>query len=244
MPEGPSFPTFDFRGGELLLVDKPRGWTSFDVVNRLRYRLRKLTGVKRIKVGHSGTLDPMATGLLLIATGKATKQLTGLTGLPKSYTGTIRFGASTPSYDAETEADAEYPIDHLTAERLTAAVAEHFTGEIDQRPPQFSAIKVDGKRAYASARAGKEVDIPLRRVRVSAFELTHVGLPDVRFAVDVSKGTYVRSLAHDLGQAVGSGAHLVALRRTRIGGYELRDAYDLQALTDHLDDLIAGADPA
>ena len=234
-----TFPAFDFRAGELLLVDKPRGWTSFDVVNRLRYRLRELTGVKRIKVGHSGTLDPMATGLLLVATGKATKRLTALTGLPKGYTGTIRFGASTPSYDAETEVDATYPTGHLTRRAIEREIDAAFTGVIEQRPPAFSAIKVGGRRAYAAARRGEVVELPMRRVEVMSFAVTRCGLPDVDFAVEVSKGTYIRSLAHDLGRAVGSGAYLSALRRTSIGDYRVGDAYGLDALTDHLDALIA-----
>ena len=234
-----AYPRFDFRAGELLLVDKPAGWTSFDVVNRLRFRLRKLTGVKRIKVGHSGTLDPMATGLLLIATGKATKRLTELTGLPKAYTGTMRFGGSTPSYDAETEVDARFPIEHLTQGQLVKLIAERFTGVIEQRPPAFSALKVGGKRAYTAARAGEALELPLRRVEVTRFALTRVALPEVDFAVEVSKGTYIRSLAHDLGRAADSGAYLTALRRTSIGPYALDDAYDLAELTDLLDGAIA-----
>lgn len=227
--------TFDFISGELLLIDKPTGWTSFDVVNRLRYRLRKITGLKKIKVGHSGTLDPMATGLLLIATGKFTKKLTELTGLPKVYTGTICFGESTPSYDAETEADHQYPTEHITKELLTTLVADNFLGEIDQKPPIFSAIKVDGKRAYKSARAGQEVEIPMRRVLVSQFDLTRFELPQVDFEVACSKGTYIRSLAHDLGQAADSGAHLCALRRTKIGDFDIGTAYDCDAFAAWLD---------
>ena len=225
----------DFAAGGLLLVDKPRGYTSFDVVNKLRYRLRRITGVKRIKVGHSGTLDPMATGLLLVATGKATKTLTGLTGLPKAYTGTITFGATTPSYDAETAREGDYPTAHLTEAVLAQAVTEHLTGEIEQLPPIYSAIKVDGKRAYKAARAGESIELQPRRVRVDRFDLTRVALPEVDFHVEVSKGTYVRSLAHDLGRLVGSGAYLSALRRTRIGTYDLADAAPLDAIAAALD---------
>jgi len=227
--------TFDFLKGELLLIDKPKGWTSFDVVNRIRYRLRKITGKKKIKVGHSGTLDPMATGLLLIATGKFTKKLTELTGLPKVYTGTICFGESTPSYDAETEADHQYPTEHITKELLESLVQKQFFGEIDQKPPIFSAIKVGGKRAYKSARAGQAVEIPMRRVMVSQFDLTRFELPQVDFEVACSKGTYIRSLAHDLGQAAESGAHLCALRRTKIGDFGIETAYDCNALAAWLD---------
>lgn len=225
----------DFAAGALLLVDKPKGYTSFDVVNRIRYRLRKLTGVKRIKVGHSGTLDPMATGLLLIATGKATKTLTELTGLPKVYTGTITFGATTPSYDAETERLGDYPIAHITREVLAKAIADHLTGDIQQVPPIYSAIKVDGKRAYASARAGEEVELKARSAYVERFAITRVDLPEVDFETAVSKGTYVRSLAHDLGRLVDSGAYLSALRRTRIGDYDIGDASTLDDITARLE---------
>ena len=230
---------FDFAAGELLLIDKPKGWTSFDVVNRIRYRLRKITGIKKIKVGHSGTLDPMATGLLLIATGKFTKKLTELTGLPKVYTGTICFGESTPSYDAETQADHQYPTEHITDEQLRSLVKNKFYGEIDQKPPIFSAIKVGGKRAYKSARAGQAVEIPMRRVVVSQFDLTRVHLPQVDFIVACSKGTYIRSLAHDLGQAADSGAHLCALRRTKIGDFDIITAYNCDAFTKWLDEEIS-----
>ncbi len=229
----------EFLAGQLLLVDKPAGYTSFDVVNKLRYRLRKLTSVKRIKVGHSGTLDPMATGLLLVATGKATKRLTELTGLPKSYSGTIRFGESTPSYDGETEADARYPTGHLTRASVEAKIREEFEGVIEQKPPIYSAIKVGGKRAYRAARAGQTLDLPTRRVRVSGFVLHRVELPEVDFSVDVSKGTYIRSLAHDLGRGLGSGAYLQALRRTRIGEFSIDRARPLGAYVELLDRALA-----
>ena len=235
--------TFDFLSGELLLIDKPKGWTSFDVVNRIRYRLRKITGKKKIKVGHSGTLDPMATGLLLIATGKFTKKLTELTGLPKVYTGTICFGESTPSYDAETEPDHLYPTEHITKELLESLVTEQFFGEIDQQPPIFSAIKVGGKRAYKSARAGQAVEIPMRRVLVSQFDLNRFELPQVDFEVACSKGTYIRSLAHDLGQAADSGAHLCALRRTMIGEFGIETAYGCNEFAEWLDGEVEKANP-
>ena len=242
--------THDFAAGGLLLVDKPKGYTSFDVVNKLRYRLRRITGVKRIKVGHSGTLDPMATGLLLIATGKATKALTALTGLPKAYTGTVTFGATTPSYDAETAREGDYPTAHLTEALLTAAIDDHLTGEIEQLPPIYSAIKVGGQRAYRAARAGQDIKLEPRRVRVERFDLTgvrlthddlahgdlaHGDLPEADFCVEVSKGTYVRSLAHDLGRLAGSGAYLSTLRRTRIGGYDVAHARSLDAIVAELE---------
>ena len=233
--------SLNFQTGALLLVDKPQGYTSFDVVNKLRYRLRKLTGVKKIKVGHSGTLDPMATGLLLIATGKFTKQLTELTGLPKQYTGTIRFGESTPSYDAETEVDQHAPTGHITSAMLQSVIAKQFLGAIEQQPPVYSAIKVDGQRAYKSARAGKAVELPSREVLVSRFDITGYVEPEAEFVVDCSKGTYIRSLAHDLGVAVDSRAHLVALRRTLIGKYSIDDANTLDEFTQSLDQLLEQA---
>lgn len=227
--------THDFARGALLLVDKPAGFTSFDVVNKLRYRLRKITGVKRIKVGHSGTLDPMATGLLLIATGKATKALTELTGLPKAYTGTITFGATTPSFDAETQREGDYPTDHLTRRHLEDIIAQHLTGDISQVPPVYSAIKVDGKRAYKTAHAGRTIEMTPRPVHVASFRLTRVALPEVDFEAEVSKGTYVRSLAHDLGRLAGSGAYLSALRRTRVGDFDIGNARALEAIAGALE---------
>ena len=235
--------THDFAAGALLLVDKPKGFTSFDVVNKLRYRLRKITGVKRIKVGHSGTLDPMATGLLLIATGRATKALTELTGLPKAYTGTITFGATTPSYDAETERTGDYPTAHLSELVLANAIRDHLTGEIEQLPPIYSAIKVDGKRAYKAARAGQDIKLEPRRVRVDRFELTRVAIPEADFYVEVSKGTYVRSLAHDLGRLSGSGAYLSALRRTRVGEFRIEDARPLAAIAEALEERLRREPP-
>ncbi len=228
----------DFVVGALLLVDKPKGFTSFDVVNQIRYRLHKLTGVKKIKVGHSGTLDPMATGLLLIATGGATKTLAELTGLPKTYTGTITFGATTPSYDAETEREGGYPTVHLTQAVLAKAVAENLTGAIQQIPPVYSAIKIGGKRAYKSARAGETVEMQPRDVHVGRFGITRVAMPEADFEVAVSKGTYVRSLAHDLGRLVGSGAYLSALRRTSVGKYSIAESLPLVEVTARLDQLI------
>ncbi len=220
---------FDFLAGETLLVDKPKDWTSFDVVNKIRFRLKHLLGVKKIKVGHAGTLDPMATGLLIICTGKSTKKLHEFQGLDKTYTGTLQLGASTPSYDAETEPDVHYPTEHIT-EALLKENTQQFTGEIDQIPPMFSAIKVDGQPLYKKARQGIKIEIKSRQVRIDEFTLTNITLPDVDFRVTCSKGTYIRSLAHDLGQAVGSGAHLTALIRTSIGDFKLEDAWDLEEL--------------
>lgn len=229
---------FDFAKGELLLIDKPKGWTSFDVVNRLRYRLRKITGIKRIKVGHSGTLDPMATGLLLIATGKCTKQLNELTGLPKSYSGKICFGGITPSYDAETEVTETFETSTLSLTTIQETVAQNFLGEITQYPPIYSAIKVNGQRLYKAARKGKEVEIPSRQVVVSQFDINNYNEPEASFYVSVSKGTYIRSLAHDLGKELNNGAYLSALIRESIGDFKLKNAYDLEKFTAFLDQKI------
>lgn len=224
--------------GAMLLVDKPQGWTSFDVVNKIRYKLKNLLGVKKIKVGHAGTLDPMATGLLIVCTGGMTKKIDLYQGMPKEYRGTIRFGASTPSYDAETEADATYPWDHITPEMLDTAKGS-FLGEIDQVPPMFSAIKVDGQPLYKKARRGIEVEIQPRKVHIHEMEWTRVEMPEADFLVRCSKGTYIRSLAHDMGKAVGSGAYLSRLVRTRIGEYRLEDAWNLEELIDELEKLMA-----
>jgi len=185
--------------------------------------------VKRIKVGHAGTLDPMATGLLIICTGKFTKKLTDFQGLDKTYTGTLQLGKTTPSYDAETEANATFPTEHITDELLREKTKQ-FTGDIEQIPPMYSAIKVDGKRLYKAARRGEVVERKPRNVRVDAFDLTRIELPEVDFSVTCSKGTYIRSLAYDLGEAVDSGAYLTALCRTRIGDFKLEDAWDLEEL--------------
>jgi tRNA pseudouridine55 synthase len=227
-----SQPPFDFRAGTLLLVNKPKGWTSFDVVNKIRYAIRKQYGQKKFKVGHAGTLDPMATGLLVLCTGKWTKRLQELQGLPKTYTGTFTLGATTPSYDAETEPDETFPTDHITEELLANAVASQ-TGDIDQVPPMFSAIKVDGQRLYKLARKGEVIEIKARPVHIGRFELTRTELPEVDFSVDCSKGTYIRSLAYD----VGSGAYLTALCRTKIGEYSLEDAWEVAELFDYINEL-------
>lgn len=210
-------------------MDKPQGWTSFDVVNKVRHRLKKALGIKKIKVGHSGTLDPMATGLLVLCTGKATKQLHEFQHYDKSYTGTLRLGASTPSYDSETEIDERYPIDHLTTDLLERARAQ-FEGTLQQVPPMFSAIKVDGQPLYKRARKGEKVEIEPREVLIEQFGFDRVELPEIDFYVDCSKGTYIRSLAHDFGKAVNSGAYLTALRRTRVGPYRIEDAWELDDL--------------
>lgn len=213
--------------GQILAIDKPLHWTSFDVVNKIRYALRKAYGFKKLKVGHAGTLDPLATGLLLIAVGAATKKIEGYMGQSKRYTGSMRLGQSTPSYDAETEVDAHYPTAHLN-EALLQATLPQFRGALLQKPPIFSAIKKGGVKSYEAARLGEKPDLPPRPVGIFSFELTALRLPEeVDFAVHCSKGTYIRSLAHDYGQALGSGAYLSALRRTAIGDFSLDQAQSL-----------------
>ena len=228
------FSEADFKEGQILLFDKPLNWTSFQLVNKVRWLIRKTYKIKKIKVGHAGTLDPLATGLLIICTGKFTKRIEEFMGQEKEYTGTIVLGATTPSYDLETEIDATFPTAHLSEEAIHAATAQ-FTGSIMQQPPVFSALKKDGKRLYEFAREGKEVDIPSREVQVSAFEITRIALPEVDFRISCSKGTYIRSLAHDFGKALNSGGHLSALRRTKIGDFEVSNATGLEAFEAALD---------
>ena len=211
------------RSGFLMLIDKPLEWTSFDVVNKVRWLLRKKFNIKKLKVGHAGTLDPLATGLLVMCIGKYTKHLNSLQGQAKTYTGTIRLGATTPSYDLETEVDQTFPTDHITKSIVENATS-YFTGDIQQYPPVFSAIKKDGKRLYEYARQGLEVSVEPRQVHVDSFRIINFQLPDVDFEIACSKGTYIRSLAYDFGQKLDSGGHLVALRRTKIGSYDVSTA--------------------
>lgn len=213
----------DFKNGQFILIDKPLDWTSFQVVNKLRWAIKKKFGLKKIKVGHAGTLDPLATGLLIVCTGKFTKKIETYQAQVKEYTGEIILGATTPSYDLETEIDNRFPTDHIT-EDLIHKTTKKFIGEINQKPPIFSAIKKDGKRLYELAREGKQTEIKSRKVTISAFEITKVNLPKVEFKVVCSKGTYIRSLAHDFGEALNSGAHLLSLRRTKIGDFNVKDA--------------------
>ncbi len=212
-----------FLEGQTLLIDKPYEWSSFQALNSVKWTLRKAFGLKKIKVGHAGTLDPLATGLLLICTGKNTKKIPEFQAMEKEYTGTLVLGATTPSYDLETAVDTTYPWDHITEEQLEQTTRS-FVGEIQQQPPVFSAIKKDGKRLYEYARKGKTVDIPSRKVVIHEFELTRIELPEADFRVRCSKGTYIRSLAHDFGKALGSGAYLSKLKRTKIGPYNVNNA--------------------
>lgn len=208
----------DFLDGQLLLIDKPLGWSSFQAVNKVKWAIRSKFRLKKIKVGHAGTLDPLATGLLLICTGKFTKKLNELQGQEKEYTGTFYLGATTPSYDKETEIDREFSIEHIT-ETLIRQTAQRFIGEIQQLPPIFSALKKDGKRLYEYAREGEIIEVRPRTVHISEFEITRIALPEIDFRVVCGKGTYIRSLAQDYGKALGSGGYLSALRRTKIGDY-------------------------
>ncbi len=212
----------DFQEGQVLLIDKPLHWSSFQAVNKVKWSLKKHLGLKKIKVGHAGTLDPLATGLLIICTGKFTKRIMELQGMEKEYTGTFYFGATTPSYDLETEVNETFTTAHIDDVLINKTVKQ-FIGEIDQKPPVFSAIKKDGKRLYEHARKGEEVEIASRKVTIHEFEITRIALPEVDFRVVCSKGTYIRSLAHDFGAALGSGAHLTALRRTKIGAYDVNN---------------------
>lgn len=221
----------DFISGEIIAVDKPLGWTSFDVVKRLRGAIQRRLNVRKFKVGHAGTLDPLATGVLLVCTGRATRRIEELQNGTKEYEATLRLGATTPSFDLETEVDATYPVEHITA-ALVESVLERFRGEIRQVPPVFSAVKVDGKRAYKFARKGREVELKAKTLRIDALEMVSLDADILRLRVVCSKGTYIRALARDIGEALNSGAHLTALRRTRVGDYGLQQALSMeQAMT-------------
>ena len=225
----------DYLEGQVILIDKPLTWSSFQAVNKLKYILkRKYNLPKKFKIGHAGTLDPLATGLLIICTGKFTKKITEIQAQAKEYTGTITVGATTPSYDLETEVDATFPTEHIT-EALILETTKQFLGEIDQKPPVFSAIKKDGKRLYEHARAGEEVEIAFRKTTIYEFEITRITLPEIDFRVTCSKGTYIRSLAFDFGKALQSGGYLSALRRTKIGDYSVNDGVSPEAFEKSLE---------
>ena len=223
----------DFRTGEVLLMNKPLTWTSFQVVNKMKWLIKNhpslLLDGKKIqpKIGHAGTLDPLATGLLIVCTGKQTKNIESYQAQEKEYTGTFYIGATTPCYDMEKPIDKHYPTEHITDE-LIEETTKQFTGTIQQTPPLFSAIKINGKRAYDIAKAGETAEIKSKEITISVFEITRIALPEVDFRVICSKGTYIRSLARDFGEALLSGAHLTALCRTRIGEYKLSDAMDIE----------------
>lgn len=224
----------EYLEGQILLIDKPLHFTSFQAVNKLKYALINKVGLpKKFKIGHAGTLDPLATGLLLVCTGKFTKRITELQGQAKEYTGTFYIGATTPSYDLETEIDQTFPVAHIN-EALIQETVKQFLGEIDQVPPIFSAIKKDGVRLYEHARAGESVEIASRKTTIHEFEITRIALPEINFRVVCSKGTYIRSLAFDFGKAMQSGSHLTTLRRTKIGDYNVINGVDVLAFEESL----------
>ena len=231
----------DCLSGQVLLIDKPLNWTSFQVVNKLRWEIRQAFNIKKIKVGHAGTLDPLATGLLVICTGKMTKQIDTFQGQIKEYRGTIVLGSTTPSFDLETEINETFPTEHISEDLIRKATAQ-FIGEIQQFPPVFSALKKDGKRLYEYARAGEAVEIKARTVTISEFEITNIdtstglstGSINLDFRVVCSKGTYIRSLANDFGRALNSGAHLSTLRRTKIGDFDVKDASSIESFIKNL----------
>ncbi len=217
---------FDFANGEVLLINKPLEWTSFDVVKKIRNSISRRTGLRKIKVGHAGTLDPLATGLLIVCTGKFTKKINQFQDQDKEYTGTFYIGATTPSFDRETEVDKTFDTSHLTEERLHQAT-QNFVGDIEQVPPLYSAVMVDGVRAYHHARNQEDVKLKARKINISRFEITRIELPEVDFLVTCSKGTYIRSLARDFGKTLNAGAYLKTLTRTSIGEFKLNKAMDI-----------------
>ena len=220
--------------GEVFYVDKPLHWTSFYAVKRIRGVLQKRLGLKKLKVGHAGTLDPLATGVLILCTGRATKRIDELQAHVKGYVATLQLGATTPSFDLETEVDANYPWEHIDREQVERVLREQFTGSIEQVPPAFSACKVDGKRAYKMARKGREVELKAKTLVIEEIELTEFAPPSLTVRVVCSKGTYIRALARDIGKALGSGAHLTALRRTRVGEVAVEQCSTIDALVERI----------
>ena len=226
----------DYQAGEVILIDKPLGWTSFDIVNKVRWRIKHTLKLKKIKVGQAGTLDPLASGLLILCTGKFTKNIEEYQAQEKEYLATFRLGATTPCFDLEKEIDRIFPTEHITKELIYQAV-ETFKGTIQQTPPIFSAVKIAGTRAYDSARANKEVIIEPRTIHIAEFEITNINFPDVEARIVCSKGTYIRAIARDLGEKLNSGAHLVALRRTRIGNFSVENALNIETLLENISNL-------
>lgn len=223
----------DFKNGQVIIIDKPLEWTSFQVVNKIRWAIRRKFNLKKIKVGHAGTLDPLATGLLVICTGKFTKNINEYQAEAKEYTGTISLGASTPSFDLETEIDTNYPTEHITEEAIHEA-AKSFLGVIEQKPPLYSAIKKDGVRLYELARKGEKTEIKSRKVSIFEFDITEINMPVVSFRISCSKGTYIRSIADDFGKKLESGSHLSSLRRTKSGDFDLSGAMSPEAFVSEL----------
>jgi tRNA pseudouridine55 synthase len=224
---------FNFTEGEVLLIDKPYKWTSFDVISKLRSHIRGRLGLKKIKVGHAGTLDPLATGLVIVCTGKFTKRINEFQDAIKEYTGTFCLGATTPSFDLEKEIDETFDISHLN-DQLILDTALQFIGDFDQMPPQFSAKKVNGKRAYEYARLNQEIDLQTRKITISEFEITGIQLPEVDFRIVCTKGTYIRAIARDFGEALNCGGHLTVLRRTRNGQMKVEDAQTLEEIMEEI----------
>ena len=224
----------DFINGQVLLIDKPLNWTSFQVVNKLRWAIRKKFGLKKIKVGHAGTLDPLATGLLVICTGKKTKTIEELQAETKEDTGRLRLGETTPSVDLETSVDKPWPLEHITSQMIEEAT-KHFIGRIEQTPPIYSAVKQDGVRLYEKARKGEKVEVKKRVIEIFEFEITDINMPEVDFRVRCSKGTYIRSLANDFGKKLESGAHLTQLRRTRSGDFKVEEAVTIEGFLNRLE---------
>jgi tRNA pseudouridine55 synthase len=227
------FKTFDFLAGETIPVNKPYRWTSFDVVNKVRYAVKKNLGIPKLRIGHAGTLDPLATGLLILCSGKHTKLIESFQYLEKEYSGIFQLGATTPSFDLETGIDHLYPYEHISLEDIQE-VAASLTGEINQVPPVFSAIKIGGRRAFDFARKKEELLMKSRKVTVSSFKISFYEPPDVGFSIVCSKGTYIRSLARDFGIMLNSGAYLKSLHRDRIGHFESENAYDIDVLLNHI----------
>lgn len=226
----------DFKEGAVVLLDKPMGWTSFDVVNKIRFAFKHHLGLKKFKVGHAGTLDPLATGLLIVCIGKYTKLIDTIQGMRKEYTATMKLGGTTPTYDAESEVDASFPFDHITSDLLNKTAVK-FTGQIDQMPPIYSALKINGQAAYKLARRGEKVVLKSRMIEIYSLDMQRIELPEVEFSVACSKGTYIRSLAHDMGKEMDSGSHLTALRRTSIGSYSVEGSWQVLELCDRVNAL-------
>ena len=221
----------DFISGKLILIDKEKEWSSFDVVNKIRNAIKKKFSIKKIKVGHAGTLDPLATGLLILCTGKMTKKIGNLSILRKRYLGTITLGATTPSYDCETAINNTYPTSHIT-EKLIKSNINNFIGIISQKPPIYSAIKKDGKRLYMYARAGEKVEINSRKIEIFDFNIVKINMPNIDFEISCSKGTYIRSIANDFGENLNSGAYLSNLKRTEIGDFKITNASKVDEFID------------
>ncbi len=224
---------FHFEEGEVILIDKPLDWTSFDTVNFIRSLVNRCYGIRKLKVGHAGTLDPLATGLLILCTGKMTKQIEAYQAQVKTYTGTILLGQTTPTFDLESDPDTFFPTKDITAEQIETA-RQQFVGDLKQFPPKYSAIKIKGKRAFDYARSDEEIELKARDVHIDDFKLNLDRFPELDFEVTCSKGTYIRSLANDFGKALGNGACLKSLRRTRIGDFSVDDAWPLEALRQHI----------